>query len=207
MEKKSFFNLNTVLLLITMVGVAVLYLLFFLSRAPSGTAVTEESSKPLPPAASLHIAYVNIDTLNEHYEFVKMLKRDLESTGSRLQREVLSEQEDLEKEASDFQRKVQANILSEERARQLYEDLMVKQQALMEKKERYTQQVAEQELAMNIRLLDTVNNFLKRFNQERKYELILAYRTAGEILIAKDSLNITRQVLDLLNTEYTARNK
>ncbi|MBN1199564.1 MAG: OmpH family outer membrane protein, partial [Bacteroidales bacterium] len=81
------------------------------------------------------------------------------------------------------------------------------QQALMEKKDRYTQQVAEQEFKMNTQLLDTVNSFLTRFNQQYGYDYILAYRSAGEILIASDKLDITQQVLELLNQEYAARQK
>ncbi|MFH1161621.1 MAG: OmpH family outer membrane protein [bacterium] len=207
MEQKRAFNLNTVLLLITLAGLVVLYILFFTAKQTSNPVALTGDSLPLRQAAGLNIVYVNIDTLNEHYEFVNVLKRDLESTGGRLQREVLSEQATLEKEASDFQRKVQANILSEDRARVLYEELMTKQQALMEKKERYTQLVAEQELNMNIRLLDTVDSFLKRFNLEHKYDFILAYRTAGEILVANDRLDITNKVLDLLNAEFNSRKK
>ena len=60
---------------------------------------------------------------------------------------------------------------------------------------------------MNIQLLDTVNNFLARFNREFGYDYILAYRTAGEILNASISLDITHEVLDQLNQEYAARKK
>jgi len=153
------------------------------------------------------IVYVNIDTLNEHYEFVKTLKQNLESTGNRLQREVINEQTALEKEAADFQRQISTNSITEDRARVVYQELMAKQQALMEKKERYTQQVAEQEFNMNIQLLDTVNSFLARFNKQFGYDYILAYRSAGEILTASNKLDITQQVLDQLNKEYAARKK
>jgi len=77
----------------------------------------------------------------------------------------------------------------------------------VEKKDRYTQQIAEQEYNMNIQLLDTVNNFLMRFNRAYNYDYILAFRTAGEILVANDSLDISREVLKELNKEYADRKK
>jgi len=206
MEKRTL-NLNTILLLVILAGLIVLYILFFTSgntreQTVASVPETGEVTGGLP-----RIVYVNIDTLNQYYEFVKVLKSDLESTGNRLQREVLKEQETLEREASDFQQKISTNSITEDRARVIYEDLMIRQQSLMEKKERYTQQVAEQEMAMNFQLLDTVNNFLLRYNREYGYDYILAFRTAGEILVASDSLDITRQVLDQLNREYAARKK
>ena len=56
-------------------------------------------------------------------------------------------------------------------------------------------------------LLDTLNGFLKRFNATYRYDYILGYKTAGEILIASDTLDITTVVLDELNKEYRAHKK
>jgi len=207
MMEKQPLNLNTVLLLVILAGLIVLYILFFTTGRPvNGPGlVTDSTGIELP--AGLSIVYVNIDTLNEKYEFVKMLKQNLESTGSRLQREVLNEQSALEKEAADFQRKISNGSITEAQAQVIYEELMMKQQSLMEKKDKYTQQVAEQEFNMNTQLLDTVNSFLSRYNRTHGYDYILSYRTAGELLIANDSLDITREVLEQLNLEYANRKK
>jgi outer membrane protein len=136
-----------------------------------------------------------------------VLKNDLESTGKKLQSEILSEQNAFEKEAADFQKQVADNAIPEAKAKMIYEALMEKQQALGEKKDRYTQEVANKELDMNMRLLDTVTNFLKRYNRKFSYDYILGMKTAGEILIANDTLDITKDVVNTLNTEYSARKK
>jgi outer membrane protein len=205
MQEKKVSLLNTILLLVLLAGLAVLYVLFFLSKSQP---VKEEAQTGVKTEGrALSIVFVNIDSLNSRYEFVKVLKSDLESSGNRMQNEIFKEQDDLEQEAEQFQRKVSANILSEERAKEIYEDLMVRQQQLMEKKDLYTRQIADQEFSMNMRLLDTVNNFLRRFNRTHGYDYILTYRTAGEILIANDTLDITQTVIDQLNSEYRARQK
>jgi len=205
-NKPPFFNftINTVLMILLLVGLVVMYFLFF-SYHKGGV-------KPaVLPAASggknLSIVFVNTDSLNMHYEFVKVLKRDLESTGTRLQNEILGEQDKLQKEAAAFQQQVSVNAIPEAKAQTMYDDLMMRQQKLMEKKEKYTQMVADQELSMNIRLLDTIDHFLKRFNKKHGYDYIMAVKTAGEILIANDTLDITNAVLDELNQEYKQHNK
>jgi outer membrane protein len=190
---------------ILLVGLAVLYFLFFTSRRPEPVAIPMAFQKV--SANSLKVVYVNIDSLNAKYEFVRALKSDLEGTGKKLQNEILGEQAAFEKEAADFQKQVAANSITEERAKIVYEALMQKQQALMEKKDRYTQQVADKELAMNIRLLDTVTNFLKRYNRQFRFDYILGYKTAGEILCANDTLDITREVLKVMNREYSDKKK
>ena len=204
-EKKQLFTFNNIISIFLLIGLIVLYVLFFTTKRSDETkapvALQKSGSK------ALSVVFVNIDSLNEKYEFVKVLRNDLEGTGKKLQTEVMAEQNNFEKEAADFQRQVAGNTISEEKAKMVYETLMQKQQAIIEKKDRFTQQVANMELNMNLRLLDTITNFLKRYNEIYKFDYILTYKTAGEILIANDTLDITNDVLRNLNKEYNERNK
>jgi outer membrane protein len=199
------FNLGTLLGALAFIGVIFLFFQNFLG----------EKSQPVVPqipiqkttGKSLSVVFVNTDSLNEHYDFVKTLRNDLEGHGKKLQTEVLNEQAALEKEAAEFQKKMASNQITEEKAKIQYEQLMQRQQVLMEKKDRYTQQVAEMELKMNIKLVDSVTAFLKRFNRNYNFDYILTYKTAGEILVANDTLDITQTVLEALNQEYRQRKK
>ena len=204
MKQKVLF-LSVILNIIMFIGLILLYVLFFTTKKTEIIKTTPVYQKTGNKAMSL--VYVNIDSLNAKYEFVKVLKNDLESTGKKLQSEILSEQNAFEKEAADFQKQVADNAIPEAKAKMIYEALMEKQQALGEKKDRYTQEVANKELDMNMRLLDTVTSFLKRYNHKFNYDYILGMKTAGEILIANDTLDITKDVLNTLNTEYSARKK
>ncbi len=199
------FNFNTILGLVLLLGLIVLYALHFTDRS------TTVSSPPLAVQKSagkqLSVVFVNIDSLNTHYEYVKVLRRALEGTGKRLQTEVLAEQAALEKEANDFQRQMSSNSIPEEKAKVIYEQLMQKQQLLMQKKERYTQQVAEQEMNMNLQLVDSVTAFLKRFNRQYQFDYIMGYKAGGEILVSNDTMDITKSVLEELNKEYEQRKK
>jgi outer membrane protein len=199
------FNSNTVLGLVLLAGLIILYVLHF----TGGDNQTDEPVMMIQKSSGrqLSVVFVNIDSLNRNYDYVKVLRNDLEGTGRRLQTEVLSEQAALEEEANEFQRQLAANIIPEAKAKVQYEQLMQKQQMLMEKKERFTQQVAEKELDMNYRLIDTVTAFLKRFNRQYQFDYILAYKAGGEILLSNDTLDITRTVLNELNKEFQSRKK
>jgi outer membrane protein len=198
--KKQLFSFYNIVSLVLLIGMIILYILFFTAKKtaePQVQMVLQKSG-----SGSTSVVFVNIDSLNEKYEFVKVLKSNLESTGKRLQNEVLTEQANFEKEAADFQKQVANNAISEEKAKMVYEGLMQKQQALLDKKERYTQGIAAQELNLNLQLLDTITNFLKRYNNIYKFDYILTYKTGGDILIANDTLDITSDVIKELNREY-----
>ena len=204
-EKRNIFQGHLAIELIILIGLAVLYVLFFTSKKTTepGTSLAFQKSGE----KSVKVVFIKIDSLNNQYLFVKKLKADLEATGKLLEAEILSEQAAFEKEATSFQKQAAANAIPEDKAKIMYEALMQKQQALADKKERYTQQVAEKEQAMHLTLLDTVTNFLKRYNRTFKFDYILGYANAGQILLASDTLDITGDVVKELNKEYKEKGK
>ncbi len=100
------FNFNTLLGLVLLAGLIVLYVLFFNSRKPHEMSVPLTIQKASGKAIS--VVYVNLDSLNAHYDYVKILRHDLESTSKKLQSDLLAEQSALEKEGAEFQRQVSA---------------------------------------------------------------------------------------------------
>ncbi len=204
-EKMNIFQGHLAIEMILLIGLAVLYVLFFTSKKTAEPGASPAYQKSA--GTSVKVVFINIDSLNNQYVFVKKLKTELETTGKRLESEILSEQAAFEKEATNFQKQAAANAIPEEKAKIMYEALMQKQQALADKKERYTQQVAEKEQAMHLTLLDTVTNFLKRYNRTYKFDYILGYANAGQILLASDTLDITADVVKELNKEYKEKGK
>jgi len=94
LPKRPFFSPPTFTEWILLLGLIVLFVIFFSSK---------NTEKIVPLAfqkagtKSTSVVFVNIDSLNAKYEFVKLLKGDLESTGKRMQNEILSEQAEFEK--------------------------------------------------------------------------------------------------------------
>jgi outer membrane protein len=52
-----------------------------------------------------------------------------------------------------------------------------------------------------------VTAYLKRYNRQYQFDYIMGYKAGGEILVSNDTLDITRSVLDGLNSEYHQRKK
>ena len=198
------FTVNTVLGLILLAGLIVLYILVLTKKETQvQLPVMLQSSK----GKSLSVVYLNLDTLNMKYELIRNLRKDLEASVNRMQAELKKDEESLQKDGADFQQKVQAKLISEDKARQIYEILMQRQQALVEKKDRYTQITTQQQITMNLKLTDSLTNFLRRFNRTYKFDYIMGYKSDGDILVANDTLDITRSILDAINKEYLERKK
>jgi outer membrane protein len=58
---------------------------------------------------------------------------------------------------------------------------------------------------MSEQLRDTINSFLKEYNKDQKYQLILSNTSSDNILYATEGLDITPEITDLLNKRYAAK--
>ena len=198
------FTVNTLLGLIVLAGLIVLYIVVLSKKeSPAQLPVSVQNSK----GKAISVVYLNLDTLNIKYELIRNLRKDLEVTVNKLQSELKKDEESLQKDGADFQQKVQEKAISEDKAKQIYEILMQRQQKLMEKKDQYSQMMTQQQIAMNTRLTDSLQNFLKRFNKTYRFDYIIGFKSDGEVLIANDSLDITPTVIGAINKEYQERKK
>lgn len=187
---------------LALAGVVVLFVMKFFS---SSVAVPGEV---VPPAnGSGHtIAYINTDSILANYELVKELEGKLVERSSKMENQLMGKQKELDKEAEYFQKSMKSNSLSEQSAQEIYQQLMAKQQGIAEQKEAFRQELAMEDMKINAMLVDTVTNFLKRFNKTIGYDYVLGFNKAGNIFLANDTFDITNVVLTQLNQEYKARN-
>lgn len=198
-------NLNTMLTILNVVlliGLAVLYFIVLNNDNNIPVKAVQKAS-----SGSVTVAYVNSDSILAHYDLVKQMKEELEKNTVKYENELKSKQSAFEKDAAYFQDQVNKKSISEASAQEVYSSLMAEQQKLYELRERYSSDLAQREFDMNQLLLDSLNNFLKRYNTKMNFDYIFSYNKGGSILAANDSLDITNEVLKLLNEQYSAKNK
>ena len=195
----------TILNIVMLVGLIVLY---FIVLKPSNKSQSEDTGLQQKLATgNISIAYVNSDSLLVHYDLVKSMRSSLETESAGLEAELKRKQAAFDKDAAYFQEQVNKKTISEESAQDIYSQLMAEQQKLYELREKYSNQIAEQEYKHNLVLIDSLNNFLGRYNKKMNFDYILSYSRGGNILVANDSLDITSSVMKLINSEYSADSK
>jgi len=194
-------NLGLILNVIILIGLIVLYVLFFTKKEKTeGNAQVQYV--PAVSSGSGSIAFVNSDLVLEKYELVNKLTDQLEREQQKKDASFTAKQNAFEADAAYFQEQVEKQAISQESAQQIYEQLMMKQQELYELQDKYAAELAKKEIEMNVVLLDSVRNYLDRVNKIYNFDYILSYNAAGNILFAKDTFDITRQIIDGLNREY-----
>jgi len=195
-------NLSLILNAVLAVAVIVLFILVLGDKnkgAQSQTYMMNDSTM----AMVLPVAYVNVDSLLINYQFAKVSNESLmkKQEDSRLDLNVKANQ--LRGEMAEFQRKLENNaFLSRERAEQEQARLIKKKQDLQKLNAKITNDLMVSQQKMSEQLRDTINKFLKEFNKEKKYQIILSNTSNDNILLAEDAYDITSEVIEALNKRY-----
>ena len=197
-------NLSMILNIALIIAIAALYYLHFKGNetVSSPEAKQNQGFIPLP---STGIVYVNSDSLLDQYEFYKNERSKLEASQNRIKNELKSQGENLQGEVDLYQKQA-IGMTDLERAKK-EEQLTIKQQQIMQRKEELLSKLDEEQGKSSEELYLRLNQYLKKFNKNRNYNFVLGFQKGGGILFANDSLNITKDVVEGLNKEYLEEKK
>ncbi len=190
-------NLSLALNAVLLVAVAVLYYLHF-----SGSSTPSSSSASAAGATNLKVAYINADTVLKYYDYFKVNRERLESKGKKLDQDLRTRAEALQRDIESYQRNISNLTIGQAKA--IEEDLGKKQQNLRMYQESLSQELMVEESKMNQELYSKVTTFLKKFGQERGLQMVLKFDPSSDLLYGGDSLDITREVIEGLNIDFKA---
>lgn len=198
-------KINIILEIVLLVALAALYIIHF-SCQPKSEDCTQSCPTEAAAEVNLPIAYINVDSLLLQYQYSIDLNDQLLRKRENSQANYNQKARQFEEEAAEFQRKLENNaFLSEQRARSEQERLIKKQQELQELDQRLSNELATEMQNMNMRLQDSIYNYLHEYNKVKNYHLIISNSANDNILIGAPAYNITDEVLEALNARYAAK--
>ncbi len=186
------------------VAVIALFTLFF-TRKPAEQAVAS-AENVVVAEGNLPIAYLNLDSVLTQYQFAIEASDKLMTKQEDARLKLNTKARTLQSEAADFQRKLENGaFMSRDRAEQKQQELLKKQNDLQELEAKLTNDIMLENQKLNMQLADTINNFLRDFNADGRYQVIFANAGKDNILQAADGYDITAEVVEALNTRYNKK--
>ena len=150
----------------------------------------------------LKIAYVEVDSLMTQYTFAKDYSVTLQKKSNNARNTLNQKGNALQAAAANFQQKLNNNgFQSREQAASQQAAIERQQRDLQELQARLENELANETSKFNETLRDSLQNFLKVYNKDKKFDLILA-KSGDNILIADKKLDVTQDVINGLNKRY-----
>jgi len=188
--KQASLILNVIL---TLAVAFLMYHHFTSTKSTPAVALTSSAS---------NIAYVNSDSLQSNYDFYKDLEDLFENKRKEIQGRVDYRETAFEKEVQDYQQKA-PGMSPQERA-VMEEKLFTKSERLKRQRQEAAESFDTDRVLYNDSLFVRIENFIEKYNEDKGYTYILGHQRGGGILYANDSLDITDEVVKLMNEEYAA---
>lgn len=164
-------------------------------KAETATTQTAPSNK---------IAFVEVDSIMTQYNFCKEYSKILEQKGNNIQKTLASKQQQLQAAASNFQQKVQQNAYTREQAEAVQAGLQKQNNDLQVLNQRLSGEFQVETEKYNKALHDSIQNYLRVYNKDKKYGMIFA-KQGDNVLYADKAYDITNEVVAGLNKAYKSK--
>jgi outer membrane protein len=216
-------NISLALNAVLLVAVAVLYYLHFsdkktesvVQKATMETVVEAKDDAlaadtiaappiDLPKGLSSNgtIAYIDLEEFFDKYIFYKQGVVSIERSIENKRKQLMGKQKQLEEDYQSYQ--AMAASLTENHRKVKEQQLMEQEQDLYKLRDQLEEAQANEMKRFNEKLLKKVDDYLKTLSKEKNYSYVFTYVKGGPatLVYAKDSLDITDQVLKSLNAVY-----
>ena len=187
----------------TAIAAATATILLFAQCANNQTSQAVPTVAPAVTAeGSIKVAYVDIDSLLNNYKFSVKLRNDMLRKSENMRMTLSEKGKAIQADMEDFQRKVENNVYAtRQRAEEEQARILKSQEEFARLEQRLVNELSAEEQKNNLTLRDSINNFLSEYNETHGYDLILS-KMADNILLGNKSLDITKEVIDGLNSRY-----
>lgn len=198
--------MKNVPLFVSIVAVIVALAAVVMTLAPgksTGNNVkTGDSDSTSVSTATSGIVYVDLDRIVQEYDMASDLGAVVETKVKNIQDEVNRRGKQLENELIDFQNKLNKGLITRSVAEVQGQELQQKQNEFNNYANQKNNEVIEEQTVMMNQIADAIQTFMAKYNEEKKYTMILTNQSGVPVITADPSLDITDDVIARINEEY-----
>jgi outer membrane protein len=194
-------NVLPIVTAVLAVLVAVLFYLHFKNHSQIDKISDKVTKQDTMANRPLKIAYVDLDSIQEKYEYYRTKMSEFEKKKEGADRELNSSFQKIENERVAFVQR--GNAITQVEAESFQRDYTRKMQNLENQKRVMENQIQEDGIKTMEELRKRINDFLDEYNKTQGYSYIFSYSAGLNVLFYKDPVyNITDEVVAGLNDAY-----
>jgi outer membrane protein len=196
-------NILPAITAILAVLVGVLFYLHFKNHSQISKINTKVAGNDTAANRPLKIAYVDLDSIQEKYDYYREKMTEFEKKKEGADRDLNNSFQRIENERVAFVQR--GNAITQVEAEAFQRDYARKMQNLEQQKANMERQIQEEGIKTMEELKKKINAFLTDYNTTKSYSYIFSYSSGINVLFYKDTAyNITNEVVDGLNQAYKA---
>ena len=155
--------------------------------------------------ASFKTAYVDTAKLVEESEELKILADQAKVKEQEMGRELQEEARQLQLDAASFQK--EAQVKGPQWAQLRGQDLQKRDQELTIKQQAMMRQLQDEFGVKRDTIVSQMKNYIKEYGKKKGYDYVFGTGDAATVLYAKDSYDITKELIKEFNDKYKGSDK
>jgi len=178
------------------------------AQSPQETPMVVSAFADTGAARSPIVAFINGDSINESYLYIKEKSAGLEAGFKRANSKVQAEYDKRQKEAGELMQYAQSKQLPDDEMRIIQERLMQLEDEMAGIEEREKGALMKQEQELQRELQKRVSKYLETYAREKGIDYVLNYQEGIQlILFGNAAYDVTDDVLVGLNAQYEEEKK
>jgi outer membrane protein len=186
------------------------------NQKPGAAASTTPAVAGKAAAGASNVVYVNIDSLLAGYNLYKDQKLSMEGQAAAAEKGIAAKIEAFQKRSARFQQAVyetqqKAQTIPPVELQALQQKFEAQQASLQNEEQALMKQRDEAALVLDkklnelqVKLKSNIDTHLEKVAAEKGYDFVLIKGSAGGVLFGKKELDITKDVLTVINADYAA---
>lgn len=198
---------QSILLILISLAVCVLFFLHFSGKKTTQSSVKLNSKDSNAVVdQQIRVAYIDLDTIKEYYTYFKLKNDEIENEKQRIENEVQSGLDKLEKDRISFLKRGES--ITQIEAEKFQQEYQNRYQQIGVKRENLLNQHLNNQAKALDDIQKRINEYLNDYNKAAKYNFIFSTGEGNLTLYYKDSaFNITKDVVKGLNSVYELSKK
>ncbi len=190
-------NNNKTSLIVSVLSIIIAIIAIIFALTKNNKTTTEKVNAPIN-TSGLRVAFVNVDTLLNHYDLYNNLMISYYNKQNTYERQLQSKLTALQRQAMTLQDQYKKGLITTITYQQKMQSLQAEQQKVQQWYQQKSQELAQdQQLIMN-RVTDSVISTINQFNKDGKYHLIF---NKAALLYGTPGMEITDTLINLMNAK------
>lgn len=185
------------------VGIILLFILQ-IGNKHKNVVYSDQSDEPQDSVSILSFAYINVDSLLLKYYLAMDLRSQLLVKEENSRSIITQRVRDLEQQMRRYKQRLEENpFLPREQSDLEYRQILQRQHDVYNLENQLSKELKEEQDRIYLQLYDSIIQQIKRYNETKKISIFFSNTGGDNILYAKDSYNVTQEVIDYLNKKFT----
>ena len=146
-------------------------------------------------------AYVDTTKIIQEYKEMKDVEAEFTTKSDSVRKQLDAAAQSFQQEVQAYQSQMNSMSQTEKQAKE--QELMQKQQMLQQQQQMRSNVLREESTAVMDSMVNKVKDFVKQYGEDNGYTYIFGSNESANIMYAEKGLDITEEVLEEMNKEYS----